>query len=134
MKISSVLLCALFLSICLAGRAEEGVRRYLYCSSPDGAQMKIGSGEGILVFDIDNEFKFVRRIEIPRFKSGIRGLTGCLATHSLYYSTSNHELGCYDLEADKVTWDQRYEFGCDRSCITPDGSKIYVPTGFWDQR
>jgi DNA-binding beta-propeller fold protein YncE len=114
--------------------AEDGVHRYLYCASPDGAQTKSGSGTGIVVFDIDNDFKFVKRIEIPTFKSGIRGLTGNLVNHALYYSTSNKELGCYDIEADKVVWEQRYETGCDRSCVIPDGSKIYAPCGFWDMR
>ena len=131
-KTATLLLTILLLAARV--NAEEGVHRYLYCASPDGAQMQSGSGHAIVVFDIDNGFKFVRRIEIARFTSGIRGMTGCLATHALYYSTSNHELGCYDLETDKIVWEQRYQAGCDRSCITPDGSKIYVPTGFWDMR
>jgi len=107
------------------------VRRYLYCSTPDGAQAQGKSGTGLLVFDIDNGHKFVRRIEIPIFKEGLRGLTGCAATKRLYYSTTNKRLGCFDLESDKVVWDQQYHAGCDRTCITPDGKTIYSPTGWW---
>ena len=131
---TTLIALALTLLLHITARSEDGVHRYLYCATPDGAQMQSGSGKGIVVFDIDNGFKFVRRIEIARFANGIRGMTGCLATHSLYYSSSNHELGCYDLEADKIVWEERYQVGCDRSCVTPDGSKIYVPTGYWDQR
>lgn len=125
--------CALFL-IVAAASADEALHRYLYCSSPDGAQVKSGSGTGLVVFDIDNGFKFVKRINIPLFASGIRGLTGNLATHALYYSTSNKELGCLDLESEKIVWEERYETGCDRSSVIPDGSKVYAPMGFWDMR
>src|SRR4051812_22295834 len=104
MKTHQAVLLMLMLLVCANIHAEEGVRRFLYCSTPDGAQMKSGSGNGLLVFDIDNGFKFVRRIENKTFGNGIRGLTGCTATHALYYSTSNHELGCIDLDTDKVVW------------------------------
>lgn len=111
--------------------AEPQVRRYLYASSPDGAQSDGRSGTGILVFDIDNEHKFVRRIDVPIFKEGIRGFTGSAKNHCVYFSTTNRRLGCIDVETDKVLWDRQYDAGCDRSCITPDGKKIYAPTGWW---
>lgn len=120
------LLC---LSLAFAG--AEDVKRYLYITSPDGAQSDGRSGTGILVFDIDNGHKFVRRIELPIFQEGLRGFTGCLKTHCVYYSTSNRRLGCLDVLTDKVLWEKQYEAGCDRSCITPDGKKIYAPTGWW---
>ena len=40
-------------------------------------------------------------------------------------------MGCFDLETEKVVWDQTYPAGCDRSAITLDGKKIYAPTGWW---
>lgn len=107
------------------------VQRFLYASTPDGAQEEGRSGAGILVFDIDDGHKFVKRIEIPIFAEGLRGFTGCAKTHCVYYSTTNRRLGCFDLESEKVVWEQTYEAGCDRSSITPDGKKIYVPTGWW---
>lgn len=112
--------------------AESDIRRYLYITSPDGAQSNNRSGTGILIFDIDNGHKFVRRIDVPIFREGLRGFTGSLANKSVYYSTTNRRLGCINLETDKVVWDKQYERGgCDRTCITMDGKTLYAPTGWW---
>src|SRR4030095_11576733 len=73
----------------------------------------------------------VRRIDVPIFKEGLRGFTGNLKTRRVYYSTTNRRLGCFDLETEKVVWDQTYPAGCDRSAITLDGKKIYAPRGWW---
>lgn len=99
-------------------------------STPDGAQ-RGGSGNGILVFDIDHGHRFVRRIDIPIFKEGLRGFCGNAKTHSVYYSTTQRRLGRFDLETDRVVWDRTYNLGCDRSSVTMDGKKVYVPTGWW---
>lgn len=112
-----------------ASAAQNG--RYLYLATPDGAQTEGRSGNGILVFDIDDGHRFVKRIEIDSFKDGIRGFTGNAKTHRVYYSTSNQRLGCFDLESEKVVWESRFDRGCDRSSITLDGTKLYVPTGWW---
>jgi hypothetical protein len=121
----------IWLALAALGAAEPETKRYLYLSMPDAAQSQARSGTGILVFDIDAGFKFVRRIDLPIFQEGIRGFTGNARTHCVYYSTSNRRLGCFDLEKEKVVWEETYEAGCDRSSITPDGKKIYVPTGWW---
>jgi hypothetical protein len=34
---------------------------------------------------------------------------------------------CFDLETDQVLWEKIYPAGCDRSCVTADGKKVYVP-------
>ncbi|MBM3839860.1 MAG: hypothetical protein FJ398_18185 [Verrucomicrobia bacterium] len=114
-----------------ATAAESGVKRYLYLSTPDGAQTEGRSSEGILIFDIDNGHRFVRRITIPIFKEGLRGFVGNATTHAVYYTTTSRRMGCFDLESEKIVWDRTYDAGCDRACITPDGTKIYVPTGWW---
>ena len=124
-------LFALLCSVVALAFGQSPTKRYLYLSTPDGAQEEGRSGTGILIFDIDNGHKLVRRIDIPIFKEGIRGFTGNLKTHSVYYSTTNRRLGCFDLEAEKTVWDQTYPAGCDRSSVTPDGKKIYAPTGWW---
>ena len=90
------------LILALHAGAEEPLRRYLYAATPDGAQFETGSGEGLLVFDIDHGFKLVRRIGGLSLQTGTRGLTGCTATHSLYYSTTGQGMGRLDLETDKV--------------------------------
>lgn len=124
-----LLLVVCCLSVCSSAHAE--VKRYLYASTPDGAQQEGRSGTGILVFDIDDGHKLVRRINIPIFEEGLRGFTGNQKTHCVYYSTTNRRLGCFDLEEEKVVWEETYPAGCDRSSITRDGRKIYVPTGWW---
>jgi outer membrane protein assembly factor BamB len=111
--------------------AESQVRRYLYLSTPDGAQTEGRSGRGILIFDIDDGHKLVRRIELRLFEEGVRGFTGSEKTRRLYYSTTNRRLGCFDIEKDEVVWESVFDAGCDRSSITLDGKRIYVPTGWW---
>jgi hypothetical protein len=110
---------------------QSPTKRYLYMSTPDAAQKDYRSGQGILIFDIDDGHKFVRRINVPAFEEGLRGFTGSLKTHRAYFSTSNRRVGAFDLETEKIVWDKTYEAGADRSSITQDGKKIYVPTGYW---
>src|SRR2546421_6367597 len=117
------------LSLTLLTVAESGLKRYLYLSPPDGAQ-EGGSGKGILVFDLDDGHRFVRRIEIP-FKEGLRGFCGNTKRHAVYYTTTDRGLGAFALEAERILWERQYDLGCDRACITADGNKLYVPTGWW---
>src|SRR6266498_1632483 len=124
-----VFLLASLLFVTSVSADDSAVKRYLYVSTPDAAQ-EGGSGKGILVFDIDHGHKFVRRIEIP-FKEGLRGFCGNAKRHVVYYTTTNRRLGAFDLETEKVLWERQYDLGCDRTCITPDGEKLYVPTGWW---
>ena len=111
---------------------QSETRRYLYLSTPDAAQTQgQAEGAGILIFDIDDGHKLVRRIDIPVFEEGLRGFAASLATHSAYFSTQNPRIGAFDLETDQITWEQNYTLGSDRSSVTMDGEKIYVPTGWW---
>jgi hypothetical protein len=121
----SAVTCVVF-----ALRAVAAEKHYLYLSTPDGAQTEGRSGTGILVFDIDEGHRFVRRINVP-FKEGLRGFCGSAKTHAVYYSSTSRRLGAFDLEAEKVLWERQYDAGCDRTCITPDGKRLYVPTGWW---
>lgn len=120
------------------GQAQT--KRYLYASTPDASQEDGRSGNGILIFDIDNGHKLVRRIDIPIFKEGIRGFTGNLKTHCVYYSTSNRRLGCFDLETEKVVWEKTYEAGVTdrrsrkmgrRSMFPPGGGTPARIAAFW---
>ena len=126
------LILALILSLPAFAVAESSdVQRLLYMSMPDGAQKEGRSKAGILIFDIDNGHKFVRRIEMPIFEEGLRGFAGNLKHHSVYYSSTNHRLGRFDIESEEKVWESVFDAGCDRSSVTLDGKKIYVPTGWW---
>ena len=125
-------LFALLFSVVALAFGQSATKRYLYLSMPDGAQKEGRSDPpGILIFDIDNGHKFVRRIDVPIFSEGLRGFAGNLKTHRVYFSSTNRRLGAFDLETEKIVWEKTYEAGCDRSSITMDGKKIYVPTGWW---
>ena len=58
----------------MQAQAQSETRRYLYLSTPDAAQVEgQADGNGILIFDIDDDHKLVRRIDIPEFSEGTRG-------------------------------------------------------------
>ena len=130
MKTAGCLLLSLLLAP-LAANAEELLKRYLYMSSPDGAQLEGVAEAGVYVFDIDDDHKFVKHIPVAGFADGMRGFTGCIKTGKLYYSTTKGRLGCFDIESEKVVWETIFDMGCDRSCVTTDGKRIYAPTGWW---
>ena len=123
---------AILLSIATLAAAQSETKRYLYLSMPDGSQEEGRSDPpGILIFDIDNGHKLVRRINVPIFAEGLRGFAGNLKMHRVYFSSTNHCVGAFDLETEKIVWEKTYNAGCDRSAITMDGTKLYVPTGWW---
>lgn len=105
--------------------------RYFYMASPDGAQAEGGSGEGLMIFAIDDGHRFVRRVPIASFGEGVRGLTGSAASKCLYFTTTKQRMGCFDLETNQMKWEKTYEAGCDRACVSADGQTIYAPTGWW---
>lgn len=110
---------------------DRPVKRLLYVTSRDGAGGK--GDKGIYVYDIDNNHKLVKFIEMPQL-GGTRGACACAATSKMWISHGNDRLLCLDLKTLKVLWEKQYtkeEGGCDRIGITPDGKKLYVPSGFW---
>jgi DNA-binding beta-propeller fold protein YncE len=109
----------------------SGLKRYIYMSMPDAAQKEGRSGSGILVFDIDDGHKLVKRIAVP-LEPGTRGFAANKATHSAYFSMSGGRVGRFDLETEKIVWDKTFDRGADRSSVSIDGKKLYVPTGYWD--
>ena len=126
------ILCFLAFASTLTAQNQSDIKRYLYLSTPDAAQVEgQADGAGILIFDIDDGHKLVRRIDIPIFEEGLRGFAANLETHSAYFSTQHPRIGAFDLETDQITWQQTYTLGSDRSSVTLDGKKVYVPTGWW---
>jgi len=127
---------ALALVACLpAGapaRADEApAKRLLYVTARDGAG---GTGDkGIYVYDIDGGHKLVRFIALPKL-GGTRGACACAATGRMWIAHGNDKLLCFDLKTDKVLWEVRHdkeEGGFDRVGVTPDGKKVYAPSGWW---
>ena len=112
---------------------------YLYVAVP-GIRNYLGyGGHGILVFDIDNNHKFVKRIKTQGLNkngtpSNVKGVAVSVPLNSIYVSTIE-SLQRIDLTTEKVVWERTYEGGCDRMSISPDGRTMYLPSfekDFWN--
>lgn len=128
-------LCLLVLDVARGtGMRAQQERRLLYTALPGVGglnDMKYG-GAGILVFDIDNGHKFLKRVPLQGaaapVQEAIKGIAAHAATARLYVSTSRR-LAAYDLLTDKLVWEQSYQNrGIDRVTISPDGKTLYAPS------
>jgi len=115
------------------------VKHYLYVAVP-GIRDYLGyGGHGLLVFDIDHDHRFVKRIPTQglhpdKTPSNVKGIAVSLTLNSIYISTME-SLQRIDLTTEKVVWERFYEGGCDRMAIAPDGKTMYLPSlekGFWN--
>jgi hypothetical protein len=115
---------------CLAREAADE-RHLLYVVTPGIRDLLEFGGAGILVFDMDKNHAFIKRIETPASRetkpNNIKGVCACAATRKLYFTTTKR-LSCVDLMSEKTLWDKALPLGCDRMSITPDGKILYVPS------
>jgi len=107
-------------------------RRLLYVAVPGIRNYLEYGGHGVLVFDIDAGYQFMRRIPSAgvdeQGKSlNVKGVCASAQTRRLYVSTIR-SLVCLDLMTEKILWEKTYEGGCDRMAISPDGKVIYLPS------
>ena len=114
------------------GDAPESLKRYLYVAEPGIRNYTQYGGHGVIVFDIDDNYRFVKRIPTGGLTDtgkplNVKGVCGNAATGRLYVSTIWH-LICIDLHTDKVLWERTYPLGCDRMSMSPDGRIIYQPS------
>jgi len=113
------------------GRAQTP-QRLLYAGVPGVGNDASHGGVGVLVFDMDHGYKFVRRIATwptpaGQRAEGVRGIAAHAATGRLFVSTSRR-LAAFDLTKDTVVWEQTYGGKCcDRMAVSPDGRTLYVP-------
>lgn len=140
--LSLFLFMALFSAVIPASQAQSkrsSIKHYLYVATP-GIRDYLGyGGHGILVFDIDNNHRFVKRIPMRGFHadgkpSNVKGIAVSQSLNSIYVSTIEG-LQRIDLATDKIVWEKNYEGGCDRMAISPDGKTMYLPSfekDFWN--
>jgi sugar lactone lactonase YvrE len=106
-------------------------RRFLYVACPGIRNYLEFGGAGILVFDIDAGYRFVRRIATPASREpkpeNIKGICASAVTGRLYFTTLT-KLYCLDLRSDETLWSKALPGGCDRLAIRPDGKELYVPS------
>jgi DNA-binding beta-propeller fold protein YncE len=134
----SLAICCIFAIASQAHAQTANERHLLYVAEPGIRDDLQYGGHGVLVFDIDDGHRFVRRIPLGGLDDkgkpmNVKGICACAATGRLYVS-SLKTLCCLDLETDKVLWEKPYDVGCDRMSIVPDGKTIYVPSlegPFW---
>lgn len=120
----------LALAAALPAGAKE--KHLLYAASPGIRNYVEYGGVGIVVFDIDEGYRFVRRIPTWDLPSGqkpenVKGIAASAQTGKVYVSTINR-MAAFDAISGKKLWDRTYEGGCDRMAISPDGKILYVPS------
>ncbi|MEX1241898.1 MAG: hypothetical protein WEB30_19415, partial [Cyclobacteriaceae bacterium] len=150
LNIFLLLLCALVLTVNTAWTpsvadetnpetAAPPKGRYLYVAVP-GIRNYLGyGGHGILVFDMDNNHRFVKRIKTQGLNqngepSNVKGVAVSVPLNSIFISTLQ-KMQRIDLTTEKVVWEKTYEGGCDRMSIMPDGKTMYLPSlekDFWN--
>jgi hypothetical protein len=121
---------SIFVSAILAHPLPK--HHYLYVATPGVRNYLQYGGHGLLVFDMDDDFKFVKRIATGGLDnkgqpSNVKGIAVSLFTHCIYISTIQSLL-CLDLLTEKLVWERFYDGGCDRMSISPDGKTIYLPS------
>lgn len=114
----------------LALLQEVAEKRLLYVASPGIRDYVEWGGKGVLVYDIDDHHRLLRRIPSPFDDrdgkvENVKGI--CASTKRLYVSTIRR-LACLDLLSEQWLWVKAYEGGCDRMSISPDGRVLYVPS------
>ena len=137
MRSSGLLIAAFVAANAFAG--ESGERHFLYVAEPGIRNYVEYGGIGILVFDIDHGYKFVKRIptwETPAGKEpeNVKGIAASASTGRLFVTTFNRMVAL-DAATGSKAWDRAYEGGCDRMAISPDGKILYVPSfegAFWN--
>lgn len=119
--------------------AQTAAKRYLYVATP-GIRDYLGyGGHGVLVFDMNNNHRFVKRIPTHGLHpdgtpSNVKGIAVSIPLNSLFVSTIEG-LQRIDLTTDKIVWEKTFEGGCDRMSISPDGKTMYLPSmekDFWN--
>ena len=133
------LLCTIFAAPLTTLAQQSATKRYLYVATP-GIRDYVGyGGHGILVFDINNNHRFVKRIPTNGLHpngtpSNVKGVAVSVPLNSIFVSTIEG-LQRINLTTEKIVWERTYEGGCDRMSISPDGKTMYLPSmekDFWN--
>jgi hypothetical protein len=113
-------------------RAGAKEKHLLYVATPGIRNYVEYGGVGILVFDMDNGYRFVKRFPtwtVPAGKEpeNVKGIAASAKTGRVYVTTISR-VAAFDIVSGKMIWDKVIEGGCDRLAISPDGKILYVPS------
>ncbi|MBI3209489.1 MAG: hypothetical protein HYZ37_11395 [Candidatus Solibacter usitatus] len=128
MTITRMLLTTLFLTTL---HAQTKQQHLLYVASPGIRNYEEFGGVGVIVYDIDAGYKFVKRIptwDVPAGQKpeNVKGIAASADPGRVYVSTINRMISLDAISGKKI-WDKPFEGGCDRMAISPDGKILYVP-------
>ena len=110
----------------------RGDRHLLYVAVPGVRNYAEFGGVGVLVFDIADGHRFVKRIATLETPDGlapenVKGVALSAQTGLLYVTTPKRMIAL-DVTTERVLWNREYEGGCDRMALSPDGSVVYLPS------
>lgn len=112
-------------------KTAQSPRRLLYVVTPGIRNDLQYGGAGIVVYDIDAGYSFVKRLSTTASREekpdNIKGVCANAATGRLYFTTPK-KIYCFNLLKEEVVWEKIPPHGADRMSITPDGKTIYVPS------
>jgi DNA-binding beta-propeller fold protein YncE len=126
------LLATAFLLQLRATPKSENEQHRLYVAVPGIRDDLLYGGVGILVYDMDAGYKFIKRIPTWNYAPGeaaenVKGIAASAKTGKLYVSTIKR-VASFDLITEKKVWEKVYEGGADRLAISPDGKILYIPS------
>src|SRR5665213_738346 len=109
---ASLLVIALAVSIAPPRLPAAADQHYLYVASPGTRNYVEYGGVGILVFDIDHGYKFVRRIPTWKAPEGkepenVKGIAASAKTGRVYVTSLNRMMAL-DAVTGKIFWDKTY--------------------------
>jgi YVTN family beta-propeller protein len=126
------LILAVFFLFSIQISAQEKLKKYLYVTEPGIRNYLEYGGHGILVYDIEDSYKLIKRIptgsyDAKNHPSNVKGVCVSLATQCIYVSTVK-SLMCIDLNTEKLIWEKVIPNGFDRMSISKDGLTIFQPS------
>jgi hypothetical protein len=106
-------------------------------SASSGQHLEYVFVDGLIsVYDMDQQQKLVKTINMPQTLGDTRGTTVSPSTHMLFlaYGGDGGQMGtgsvlAYDLVTEKVVWEVHLHTGIDSGAVSPDGKRLYMPTG-----
>jgi hypothetical protein len=115
----------------------ESVQTAVVTAPPTSQHLEYVFEDGtISVYDMDNGYKLVKTISLPQTNTGVRGVTVAPSTHLLFISYGGDggvfgtgSVLAYDLVTNKVVWTVNLKTGIDSGQVSPDGTRLYMPTG-----
>lgn len=110
----------------------DAARRFLYVATPGIRNYLEYGGHGLLIFDIDDGHKFVKRIPTGGIDKNqqpinVKGICASADTKLIHISTKA-SLMCLNMLTDELLWERQYDQGCDRMALSPDGQILYQPS------